>query len=211
MPVTIYVVEDHVVIRELLISQLDSMPGYHVVGYSADGATACREVPQLNPNLLLLDLELPDITGIEVAYRVMETVPDTRILVFTGAAQPSLLQAAVAAKVHGIARKAAPLPTLLEAIDAVAHGRTYYDELLVGEMRDWAAAAKGHASLHDLTLREQEVFRLVANGRSNKEVANDLGISIKTAENHRKNLMQKLGAKNATDLTREAFRLGVLK
>jgi DNA-binding NarL/FixJ family response regulator len=210
-PTTLYIVEDHLVIRDLLVLQFKEVKTYRVIGSAADGQTACADVPKLNPQVVILDLELPDMTGIEVAYRLMETAKQTRVLIFTGATQTILLQAAIDAKVSGIVRKAGPLTRLLTAIDTVAAGKNFYDETLVGGIQNVTAAPAGHASLQDLTAREYEIFRLVANGRSNKEIASDLGISVKTAENHRKNLMQKLGTKNTADLTREAFRLGILR
>jgi len=205
-PWTVFIAEDHLIIRDVLIQQLQRSPRFTVLGSATDGKDAAKQCELLRPDLLVLDLELPLLSGIELAHHVHLTSPATEMLVFTGTAKPSLLQAVIAAGVRGIVRKTQKPEQLFAAMEEAASGRPVFDE----EFLRYIQETKTQCSLADLTLREREVFYMVAQGRSNKEVAGELAISVKTAENHRKNLMGKLGAQNASDLTREAYRLGIL-
>ena len=205
-----YLAEDHVAIRQLLVRHLAMLPGYRVVGEASDGtqvAAACR---RLKPNVLVLDLGLPGLGGVEVAQAVSHESPRTRILVFTANHSPTAVRQALEAGALGMVEKSASFETLLQALEAVAVGSAFFGEAITQQMQRAFQAPAADDPAGGLTPREREVLKLVAGGRSNKEVAEQLGISNKTAENHRHNLMTKLDAHNAADLTRAAFQLGVL-
>ena len=209
-PTTVYLAEDHVAIRELLRRHLEMLPAYRVVGETSDGtqvAAACR---QLKPQVLVLDLGLPGLGGVEVAQAVTRDSSRTKILVFTAHHSPTVVRQALEAGALGMVEKSAPFDTLLKAIEAVAVGRAFFGEAITQQMQQAFQTPAAADPAQALTPREREVLKLVAGGRSNKEVAEQLGISVKTAENHRHNLMTKLEAHNAADLTRAAFQLGVL-
>ena len=209
-PTTVYLAEDHVAIRELLVRHLAMLPGYRVVGETSDGTHVAEACRRLKPNVLVLDLGLPGLGGVEVAQIVTRESPRTKILVFTAHHSPAAVRQALEAGALGMVEKSAPFETLLQALEAVAVGRAFFGEAITQQMqRAFQTPAPGD-SAEGLTPREREVLKLVAGGRSNKEVAEQLGISVKTAENHRHNLMTKLDAHNAADLTRAAFQFGVL-
>lgn len=209
-PIAIYLAEDHTAIRGLLRTHLQMLPDYRVVGETADGTVAVRECLRLQPGLLVLDLGLPGTSGLEVISQLRQAGASTRILVFSSHHEPAIVRKVLEAGATGMVEKSAPFETLLEAIAAVAAGRSFFGATItqaVQQSLQQHAQPKGAATL---TAREREVLQQVASGRSNKEVAAHLGISIKTAENHRHRLMTKLDARNAADLTRVAFELGLI-
>jgi DNA-binding NarL/FixJ family response regulator len=210
-PCTVFVADGHVAFGDLLIALLNNDLALRVVGFAKDGRETCEQCSRLRPRLLILDLELPVLNGVEVIARLIDASPETKVLLFTDTARPALLQGAIAGSVRGIVRKVEPVATVLDAIHTIADGHAYFEGKMLQLLQTSPHPPPDrHGSLVDLTARELDVFRPVVEGRSNKEVALGLGISVKTTETHRKNLMQKLGARNTADLTREAFRLGVL-
>ncbi len=197
-------------IRGLLRNHLEMLPDYQVVGEAADGSVAVRECLRLKPGLLVLDLGLPGTSGLEVIGQIRQAGATTRILVFSSHHEPAIVRKVLEAGATGMVEKSAPFETLLEAIATVAAGRSFFGATItqaVQQSLQKHALPKGADSL---TPREHEVLQQVASGRSNKEVAIQLGISLKTAENHRHRLMAKLDARNAADLTRVAFELGLI-
>ncbi|MBI4625299.1 MAG: response regulator transcription factor [Verrucomicrobia bacterium] len=209
-PTTVYLAEDHVAIRELLVRHLEMLPAYRVVGQASDGTLVAADCQRLKPRVLVLDLGLPGVGGVEIAQTVTRESPHTRILVFTAHHTPAVVRQALEAGALGMVEKSAPFDTLLRALEAVAVGRAFFGEAITQQMQQAFQAPAANDPSGGLTPREHEVLKLVAGGRSNKEIAEQLGISIKTAENHRHNLMTKLDAHNAADLTRAAFQFGVL-
>jgi two-component system secretion response regulator SsrB len=209
--VTLYVAEDHVGIRELLVRFLGSIPKYEVVGQMTDGRLVAGDCRRLKPKVLILDLDLPGLDGIEIAGLIRDQCPDTKILVFSGMTDSATVRQALEAGVHGIIEKTASIDLLEKAINAVAAGEPFYGDAITKVMHDLVIDSGTIQSQSGLSPREQQVLRLVAEGNSNREVATQLGISLKTAENHRHKIMRKLNAHNGADLTREAFRLGILR
>jgi DNA-binding NarL/FixJ family response regulator len=210
-PISIYVAEDHVAIRELLVSHLGMLPGYRVVGQTHDGHQVVKDCLLLQPRLLILDLGLPALNGVEVARTLTKSVPNMQILIFTSHHDAATVRQVLEAGARGMVEKSAPFDRLLKAIEAVAAGRAYFGEAVTEALQRSFMDPPVTRSNDQLTTREREVLQLVAEGLSNKEVSTRLGISVKTAENHRHNLMRKLGAHNGSDLTREAYRLGFLR
>ncbi len=209
-PVTVYLAEDHVAIRELLRNHLGMLPEYKVVGEAADGAVAVQECLRLKPQLLVLDLGLPGTSGLEILQQLRQAGSTARILIFSSHQDQAIVREALEAGALGMVEKSAPFNTLLKAIETVAAGRSFLGEAITQAVQ---RSLQRHAlpeGAGALTPREREVLQQVAEGRSNKEVATRLGISLKTAENHRHRLMTKLKARNAADLTRIAFELGMI-
>ena len=210
-PVSIYLAEDHVAIRELLVNHLGMLPGYRVVGQTHDGQQVIEDCLRLKPRLLVLDLGLPGLNGVEVARILSRTCPSTQILIFTSHHDLATVQQVLDAGARGMVEKSAPFDQLLLAIEAVAGGRAYFGKAVTEALQRSLVDPAITCPAGQLTTREREVLQLVAEGFSNKEISARLGISVKTAENHRHNLMRKLGAHNGPDLTREAYRLGFLR
>ena len=205
---TVYLAEDHVAIRELMGMHLRLAEIFVVVGQTGRGSTAISECLQLQPDLLLLDLKLADICGFEVLRRLTEAGSVTKTLVFSCCSDAASIRRVLDLGARGFVEKTAPFETLEKAMSAVVGGDFFF------------TAAASHVLMHEpaecgvpstrLTSRETETLRLVANGFSNKEAAAALSLSVKTVENHRHSLMRKLGARNAADLAREAYRRGFL-
>lgn len=209
--VTVYLADDHVAIREMMARSLEIGLGFRVVGQSNDGRRVLDECRQLKPQLLVLDLGLPGLHGLEVARALTATHPDVQILVFSSQDDPATVRQALQAGARGMVEKTAPLETLLRAAQAVAAGKAYFGDVVTQALQQSFAQPVTTQSPDLLTTREREVLQLVAEGLTNKEIAARLGISVKTTENHRHHIMAKIGARNATDLTREAYRLGLIR
>lgn len=208
-PVSVVIAEDHEVIRILLVKQLESRGAYRVLKHVTHGAEVAAICGELRPQLLILDVELPDCSGLQVARDVAASSPDTHILLFTGFVQPSMICEALQAGVHGILEKTAGLEDLESAVATVSLGRDYFGKAVLPIL------PQALKMLHDtptagLTEREREILILIAEGHSSRQIAERFGISERTVGNHRANMMSKLGAHNAADLTREAVRLGLL-
>lgn len=208
---SVLIAEDHVAIREVLAAYLNTKPHIQIVGEASEGQEALSLCTRLKPNLLLLDIDLPGLNGISIARSLSLAQPETQILVFTSHTDPATIRLALEAGVRGIVEKTGRVETLLEAIETVGAGKAFFGERITQVLPEAMSELPGRRSANTLTPREHEVLQLVAEGRSNKEVAARLGISVKTAENHRHHIMEKLGAHNAADLTREAFNLGLVR
>jgi len=199
-----------VAVSELLASYLAHVEGYQLVGLAKDGQAALEQCLRLKPRVLVLDIDLPVMTGLEVARRLVEAGSPTQIVVFTSNTDAATLRRTMETGVKGIVEKPASLNVLLQAIASVAQGRAFFGPAIIQVMQQAFANRVATSTPDQLTARERQVLQLIAEGRSNKEVASALGISLKTAENHRHHIMTKLNARNGADLTREAFRLGLL-
>src|SRR4051812_14565869 len=200
-PVTIYVAEDHVAIRELLVGHLKMLPGYQVVGQTDDGRKAITDCNRLGPRLLILDLGLPGLNGVEVARALAKAGSKTQILIFTSHHDAATVRQVLEAGARAMVEKSAPFDQLLKAIEAVIAGRTFFGDAVTAALQRSFTEPVTTRTVDNLTGREREVLQLVAEGLSNKEISARLGVSLKTAENHRHNLMRKLGAHNGPDLT----------
>lgn len=210
-PLTLYIAEDHTAIRELLVSHLGMLKTYKVVGQTADGRQVLNDCLRLKPRLLILDLGLPGLGGVEVARSITRDLPETSILIFTSHDDAATVRQVMEAGARGMVEKSAPFDTLIKAIDAVGSGKAFFGDAVTQALHRSFVEPIVTRSPDTLTPREREVLQLVAEGRSNKEISTTLGLSIRTAENHRHNIMRKLDAHNAADLTRAAFRLGLLR
>jgi two-component system secretion response regulator SsrB len=207
---TVYLAEDHVALRDMFRAQLETKLGYRVIGESSDGTAVARECLSLKPDVLVLDLGLPSADGLEVLRQLKAARSQTRVLVFSSRQEPAIVRQVVEAGAMGVVEKTAPAETVLKAVVEVAAGRTFFGEGAAGALQRSLQNRAEPEGASTLTARERDVLQLVAAGRTNKEVADLLGISVKTAENHRHNLMTKLSAHNAADLTRVAFELGLV-
>jgi DNA-binding NarL/FixJ family response regulator len=210
-PVTVYLAEDHIAVREMLARCFQALPGYQVIGQSNDGRVVVDDCLRLMPRLLILDLGLPGLHGTEVARRVSKANPETQILIFSSQCDPATVRQVLEAGARGMVEKSAPFDTLLTAIKTVGEGKASFSEAVTQSLQQSFLTPVTTGGPDLLTAREREVLQLVGEGSSNKEISTRLGISVKTAENHRHNVMRKLQARNASDLTREAFRLGLIR
>lgn len=210
---TIILADDHAIVRQGLRALLEAEPGLSVVGEAADGLEAVTLVDRLNPRVLILDLMMPGLSGLEVTRRVCQRTPQTRVVILSMHASEAYVLEALRNGAAAYVLKEASGAELVHAVREVAAGRRYLSPPLSEnaiEVYVQKAKAGPLDPYETLTDREREVFHLAAEGRSNSKIAVKLGISARTVESHRANLMRKLGFHNQTDLVRYAFKRGIL-
>ena len=211
MPVSILLVDDHPIVRQGLTTLLNSEPDLEIVGEAEDGPAALRLLEELQPQVMILDLMLPGLSGLEVARRASRRAPNTRIVILSMHAHEAYVAEALAAGATAYVTKGAAGAELVQAVRAAAEGRRYLSPS-ISESALAAYPAKGAADpLESLTTREREVMELTAEGLSGQEVSVKLHISPRTVETHRANLMRKLGVRNQRELVRYALERGVLR
>ncbi len=209
----VVVVEDQTAVREMIIQVVQTNPNCQVVAETGDGYAACDLCLQTKPDLIILDIMLPGLHGTEVLRRLRKTLPGARVLVFSGYQNPALVRNLLYVGADGFVEKTAALADLKEGIRTVAEGGSYFGPEVARMVRDILAGPDGKKipSLELLTGREREVLKLIAESHSTKEIAAKIGISVKTADNHRTNLMKKLDAHDTAALTRFAIGHGLVE
>jgi len=208
---SVFIIEDHASIRELIAQVIKERMDMEVVGESGDGQEAYQLAMQLNPDLVILDIMLPGLNGVELLERLVRHLNKSRILVFSGYNNDELLKAVMSAGAHGFVEKTAPLNVLVEAIQTVAHGGCYFGAHSTRILSQAINKKSSGRFAGKLTGRERETLQLIAEGLTTKSIAEKLHISVKTAENHRTNLMRKLDLHNAAALTRYAMEVGLVE
>jgi DNA-binding NarL/FixJ family response regulator len=209
---TIVLADDHEVVRKGLRALLEAQPGFSVVGEAADGLKVVDLVERLRPRVLVADLMMPGLGGLEVTRQVVKRCPETRVVVLSMHANESYVLEALRNGALGYVLKDASAEELVRAIREAAAGRRYLSPPLSDRAVESYArrvAEGGQDPYGALTAREREVLHLAAAGRGNKEIAKELGISPRTAETHRANLLRKLGLKGQTELVRFAIERGI--
>ncbi|CAI1196054.1 two component system response regulator [Serratia quinivorans] len=203
---SIVLVEDHELLSTGIKHFLSQVPGYQVVGEVADGLQAYATCLDLQPDIVLLDLGLPGMDGIDVIYRLKQRWPELLVVVLTADNTEFRAQAALGAGAMGYILKRSSQQTLLAALKAVVAGQVYLDPDL-----NQAQIVESDSGLESvrLTMRERQILKLIAEGQRNRDIAELLTINIKTVETHRLNLMRKLNVHNVAQLTNVAFRLGI--
>ena len=205
-PIRVVVVDDHPMVAEGIEAILDSYDDISVVATLADGSQMIDRLDDLSPDVILMDLNMPGIGGLSATEMILERAPDTRILVLSMHDSPEYIATALSHGARGYVLKDVPTDEIRRAIDAVMAGQRYLCTGAEGAL----APAEGGAR-EQLTNREQTILLQLAQGRSNKEVALALDISVRTVETHRKNIKRKLGISSTAGLTRYALEHGVLQ
>ena len=210
----IFIVEDHRLFREGLKAMLSPIPEYEIVGEAEDGLEAIRLIRKSKPDLVLLDLSMPRMSGFSVLQEIKAEMPEVKILVLSIHESDQYVLQAFEAKADGYAIKDSSREELRMAIRSVLEGKKYISPGIAGSVLegfiDGRKTLKAKSSLDTVTLREREILKLLAEGYQNKEIADLLYISIKTVEKHRANLMSKLDLHNAAALTAFAFEHGLI-
>ena len=210
---TILLAEDHHIVRQGLKSMLSAEKGFRLLGEAGDGLTAMELVARHTPDVLVLDLMIPRLHGLEVVRRVRKEHPSTRILVLSMNSEDPYVVEALRSGATGYVLKDCATSNLPEAIRSVAAGKRYLSPALAERAIDALFQNRGEAGLDPydtLTERERVVLQMAAEGMGNPEVAEKLFISPRTAESHRANLMRKLGLRSQTDLVRYAIRKKII-
>ncbi len=211
--IRVVIADDHAILREGVRALLQLHPDIEVVGEAADGKQALAEVERLDPDLVLMDIAMPGLGGIEATIELKKLGRRAKILILSQYEDREYVRRLLKAGVSGYVLKKSAGSELANAIRAVYRGGLVLDpEVARTAMEEAGPAAPGAADPYEaLTDREKQVLKLVADGRSNKEVADVLGISVKTAMTHREHVMEKLGVHNRTELVRFAIRKGVIR
>ena len=209
----VLLVDDHPLVRAGIRRVLETRPGLIVAGEASDGAEALRLVETLEPDLMVLDLAMPEVDGVEVLERLRSRAPSLRILVLTMHAHPEYIRRAVQTGADGYLLKESAVQELLTAIESVMKGEPYYSPPIRARMAQWLdqGTADARPIVDQLTAREREVLTGIAGGLSTKEIAARLLISARTVETHRANLMRKLDLKSIARLTQFAIRAGLVE
>ena len=203
--INVMIVDDHPMVAEGIQSILESYDDIHVVGCLCNGRTAIDSFENLNPDVILMDLNMPELGGLSATEIMLERRPDTRIVILSMHDNPEYISMALSPGAMGYILKDVPTDEIKLAIDTVMRGEKYL-----------CTGAKGSldpkpGTREPLTEREQTILLQLAQGKSNKAVAQDLDISVRTVETHRKNIKHKLGISSTAGLTRYALEHGVLQ
>ncbi|PSL20489.1 response regulator transcription factor [Shimia abyssi] len=204
--VKVAIVDDHPMVAEGIQSVLESFDDIEVVGTLTNGREAIDRLPDLKPDVILMDLNMPDIGGLTATEMLLERDPDLRILVLSMHDSPEYISTALSHGAMGYILKDVQTDEIKTAIDAVMRGQRYLCTGAQGSLEPPEGSAR-----EQLTGREQTVLLQLAQGKSNKEVALELNISVRTVETHRKNIKRKLGISSTAGLTRYAMEHGVLQ
>ena len=206
----IFIAEDHTIVREGLRSLLSSNYHFEIVGEAEDGREAIRGVEEHNPDLIIIDLSMPKMNGLEAIKEIRKINKDTKIIVLTIHKTEEYILPVLKAGANGYILKYATQDELMIGIESVLDGKSYLSPEVSGRVIEGyiegSKTVKTRSSFDTLTQREREVLKLIAEGYKNKEIADDLYISVKTVIKHRANLMEKLDLHDIAALT--AFAIG---
>jgi len=210
--IRVLIVDDHAVVRQGLRTFLESEEDIEVVGEASDGEEAVQKAQELSPDVVLMDLVMPGMDGITATQRIGEVSPNSPVLALTSFSEDDKVFPAIKAGAKGYLLKDVPAEDLGRAIRSLARGEFLLDGGVANKVLEEfrSSARPDESSLADLTPREIEVLALVARGRANKEIARDLGISIKTVKTHVGNILSKLHMADRTQAAVYAVRQGLL-
>lgn len=212
----ILIIDDHPLFREGIKTIISREGRFEVVDEAGSGREGVEKATRIKPDVVLVDIGLPDESGMEVTRKIRKKLPDTRIMILSMHSKIDYIVEAFQAGATGYVVKESAADRLAHGLDAVASGEYFLDssisqEVVAKLMQSPVKEAKvSDSGYGKLTAREQEIMRMLAEGRTKSDIADQLYISIKTVENHRTNIMRKLDIHNAMDLVRYAARLGLI-
>jgi two-component system response regulator NreC len=209
----IFLADDHAVLRDGLKALVDAQADMEVVGEADNGRTAWMKVKELLPDIVVMDVSMPDLNGVQATEMLKRECPQVKVLALTAYKDKAYLDQMLKVGALGYVLKMSAAKELIEALRAVAVGNVYVDQEMTekiaeGYVRD--QFLRGVTRQRELTNREEQVIRLIAQGYANKEIASQLDISVKTVESHKTNVMEKLELKSRTEIVRYAVRRGWL-
>ncbi len=211
MTTTILLVDDHQLLREGLRGLLDRLEGFSVIGEAGDGRSGVQLARELKPDLVIMDVSMPELNGIEATRQVTTELPGTRVLALSMHVAKAQVLEALRAGAAGYVVKLGSFSEVEQAVRQVAAGQRYLSPSVAGLVMEEAVSPSGGGNAFAvLTAREREILQLVAEGKSSKEIAVTLDISVRTVDVHRKHVMDKLNLKSVAELTRYALREGLV-
>lgn len=208
----VFLADDHVVLREGLAALINDQMDMEVIGQAGDGRAVLQHTLDCQPHIVVMDVSMPGLSGAQAAAQVLQACPEIGIVVLTRHSEPGYVRQMLQAGVRGYVLKQAPAAELLSAIRSVAEGHTYLDTSLTDRVVQSFVRTQAPGETHeaDLSVREADVVRLTALGYSNKEIATQLGISVKTVDTYKMRAMEKLGLHSRAALVRYAMQRGWL-
>lgn len=214
--ITVLLAEDHTIVRQGLRTLLEAQGDIQVVAEAATGREAVELAGHLHPAVIVMDIAMPVLNGIEAARQILDSVPDTRVLILSAHNDDAYVEQVMAAGVAGYLLKQTSAGILAKAVREVHKGRTFFSPSIVRRLALGSRKSAHRAGLsirraNKLTSREVEVLQLIAEGKANKQVAVELQLSIKTVEKHRQHLMEKLQIHDTAGLTRYAIGAGIIE
>lgn len=214
--IRVLLVDDHTVVRQGLRALLTADGGIEIIGESENGREAIELACRTTPDVVVMDLAMPSMNGLEATKRILKHCPSTKVLVLSSYSDDEYVQQLTEAGAVGYLAKQSAANELLDAIRAARQGKTFYSQNIARRLRGTPSNAQSRKSgttsrADHLTPRESEVLQLIAEGKPNKHIASDLGISIKTVEKHRQQVMNKLNIHDVAGLTRHALAKGIIE
>src|SRR5882672_11335076 len=211
----IFIADDHEVVRKGLCALLQGEEGWEICGEASDGRTATEKVRELKPDVSILDIGMPGLNGLEATRQIMKEDPRAKVLILTLHDSDQVVREVLNAGARGFLLKSDAGRDLVAAVDALRHDKTYFTSrvasmVLEGFLKARTPGAVPTPGRNRLTPREREIVQLLAEGKSTKAVAADLGLSVKTAETHRSNIMRKLQIHSVSDLVLYAVRNNIV-
>jgi two-component system response regulator NreC len=210
----VFIADDHAVLRDGLKALVNAQSDMEIVGEANNGQATREKAKELMPDILLMDISMPELNGVAAAELIKQECPSIKIVVLTAYKDRGYLDRFLKVGASGYVLKFSAADELIEAIRLVARGGTYLDPAMADRIADGylqSQPLKGEVRRKELTRREEEVLRLIAQGHSNKEIGQQLNIAVKTVESHKANLMQKLELRTRTEIVRYALRQGWLQ
>ncbi len=210
---TVLIVDDHAMVRKGLRMTMEAQPDLLVVGEAGTLQEAIEVASRVRPKVITLDLSMPGVSGVASVERLRSAVPEARIIVVTMHDDPAYVRSAIAMGAAGYVHKSAADTELISAIRAVARGRVFIDVGDAATLESILAPSSvptGKSPVEMLSSREREVLQQVARGYTNQQIADEIGLSVKTVESYRSRLMKKLGLKERSDLVRVAIDMGLV-
>jgi DNA-binding NarL/FixJ family response regulator len=212
----VLVADDHEVVRKGLRSILEEQPGWEVTGEASDGREAVDKVKSLRPDVSVVDVGMPGLNGLEATRQMLKNDPQTRVLILTMHESDPLIREVLDAGARGYLLKSDASRDLVSAVEAIRRNKTYFTArvaqmVLDGYLDKSPRAAEADVPTSRLTPRQREIVQLLAEGKSSKEVAVALGLSVKTAETHRANIMRRLNCHSVSELVRYAIRNNIIQ
>ncbi len=215
-PLRILIADDHEVVRHGVRAILEAEPGWSIVAETGDGLDAIELAQEVKPDIALLDISMPQLNGLEATKEILKLLPQTQVLILTMHENNELVQGVLAAGARGYVLKTDAKRDLVNAVRSLSEGRPFFTskvaEMVLEGYRQRGGLAEVVASVRErLTSRERQIVQLLAEGKSSKEIASALNISIKTAETHRANIMRKLNLHSLADVVRYAIRNKIIE
>src|SRR4051812_2264157 len=213
MTTRVLLADDHRILRQGLRSLLSAQPDFEIVAEAEDGRTAVEMAERLSPHVIVMDIGMPDLNGVDATRQIVTKMPSVRVIALSAYADRRLIAEVLKAGASGYLLKESAFEELVEAIRTAAARKVYLSPKIAAELvEDYVRMSKepGPSVFESLSPREREVLQLIAEGHSTKEVARTLKVSVKTVETHRRQLMNKLELFSVAELTRYAIREGLV-